>query len=65
MNVPFRRPMQQKRRELRPSANRRVADSHASGVLPSQVGYQQCVETCRRQFTDPAEFSDCIRSRCW
>jgi hypothetical protein len=65
MNVPFRRPMQRKRCGLRPAAVRRVANSHASGVLPAQVGYQQCIETCRRQFPDPAEFSDCIRRRCW
>ncbi len=42
-----------------------VPDVPAAGVRPAQVGYRQCIETCRRQFTNPAEQADCIRNRCW
>lgn len=42
-----------------------VPDVPTAGVRPAQVGYRQCVETCRQQFTNPTEQANCIRSRCW
>jgi hypothetical protein len=51
--------------EKRSPDNFRFDGDRDLGVTPAQAGYRQCVETCRQQFSNQEQQSDCIRRRCW
>jgi hypothetical protein len=51
--------------EKRSADNSRFDGDRVVGVAPAQAGYRQCVETCRQQFPNQEQQSDCIRRRCW